>query len=196
MARKEDSAKDRQARLILEQLNTKTVGPPLSSTGLTGDSAPDTIFTAGDFDKIRNQITLQLSNVEALNLLNTLGQITNMQSQSGPMPGTQTNHQVNITDAATTDFFIPEEGVVYQLVGASYDAFYTGQSTAALQIYDTNNDYTVTIDKISSGGGTATTEFNINEPVFVSWPCKITITTAGTGSGGTFDPTLSVIRVR
>jgi len=81
VARKEDSKADKQARLILDQLNTKTVGPPLSTTGLTGDQAPDTIFDVDDFRKIRNQINLQLSNVEALNLLNMIGQITNMQAE-------------------------------------------------------------------------------------------------------------------
>jgi len=195
VARKEDSKTDKQARLILDQLNTKTVGPPLSTTGLTGDQAPDTIFDVDDFRKIRNQINLQLSNVEALNLLNMIGQITNMQGY-GPIPGTNANYQVTITDETTTDFFVPPEGTTYQIIAASYDTFYTGQATGLLGIYDTRNDVVVTLDKVTSGGGAASTEFNLNEPIFVSWPCKIVIITTGSGTGSSFDPTLSVIGVR
>ena len=195
MARKEDSKADKQARLILDQLNTKTVGPPLSTTGLTGDQAPDTIFDVDDFRKIRNQINLQLSNVEALNLLNMIGQITNMQGY-GPIPGTQANYQVSIADAATTDFFVPPEGTTYQIIAASYGGFYTGQSNAMIGIYDTRNDVVVTLDKVTTGGGTTQSELQLNEPIFVSWPCKIVVVTSGSGSGGSFEPTLSVIGVR
>ena len=66
MARRKDAEEDAASKAILDQLQTKTVGAPPSSTGLTGDQLPNTIFTADNFETIKNQITLQLSNVEVL----------------------------------------------------------------------------------------------------------------------------------
>ena len=88
MARKKDAEEDQASKAILEQLQTKTVGAPPSSTGLTGDQLPNTIFNVDTFDQVKNQVTLQLTNLELLNVLNTIGQVTSLQSQSGPIPGT------------------------------------------------------------------------------------------------------------
>lgn len=119
MARKEDSSRDRQAKAILAQVTTKTVGPPLVATGLIGDQTPDTVFTVADFDKVRNQINLELANVEALNLLNTLGRITNMQSQSGPIVGTQKFITVTTTAQGTITWDRPDKGQIWQLLAAA-----------------------------------------------------------------------------
>ena len=67
MARKKDAQEDPQAKLITEQLNEFTVGPPSSETGLIGDQTPENIFQTDDFDRISNQITLQMKNLEVLN---------------------------------------------------------------------------------------------------------------------------------
>ena len=81
MARKKDAEEDFASKAILDQLQTKTVGAPPSTTGLTGDQLPETIFDVDDFDLVKNQVTLQLSNLELLNVLNTVGQITNTESK-------------------------------------------------------------------------------------------------------------------
>ena len=177
MARKEDSKADKQARLILDQLNTKTVGPPLATTGLTGDQAPDTIFTVDDFDKIRNQINLQLSNVEALNLLNTIGQITHTQS-NGPIPNTQ--FCVATTDTAGTgspsgDIYAPAYGTVWQIVALEWKT--KNANAINFKIEDTTNDVTALIDYKTSTG-----EASLDEPVFVGYPCKL-VYTIGTSTG-------------
>ena len=110
MARKEDSEKDTQSKILLEQLNTFTVGPPY---GVTGDSVPDTVFEVGDFDRIRNQLNLQLTNMEALNMLNTIGQITNTQG-TGPIPNTQVIKTATVTDSSVTaTIFRPDPGQVW-----------------------------------------------------------------------------------
>ena len=88
MARKKDAEEDQASKAILDQLQTKTVGPPPSTTGLTGDQLPETVFSLADLERVRNQVTLQLTNLELLNVLNTIGQVTNTQSQSGPLLGT------------------------------------------------------------------------------------------------------------
>ena len=118
MARKQDAEEDFASKAILDQLQTKTVGSPPSSTGLIGDQLPETIFKVTDFDQVKNQVTLQLSNLELLNVLNTVGQVTNTQSQSGPIPDTQKIIQRTYT--STTDdeiFFRPDSGQVWVLVG-------------------------------------------------------------------------------
>ena len=63
MARKKDAEQDGPSKAILDQLQTKTVGAPPSTTGLTGDQLPETIFDVADFDTVKNQVTLQLSNL-------------------------------------------------------------------------------------------------------------------------------------
>ena len=118
VARKKDAEEDFASKAILDQLQTKTVGSPPSSTGLIGDQLPETIFKVTDFDQVKNQVTLQLSNLELLNVLNTVGQVTNTQSQSGPIPDTQKIIQRTYT--STTDdeiFFRPDSGQVWVLVG-------------------------------------------------------------------------------
>ena len=118
MARKKDAEEDFASKAILDQLQTKTVGAPPSSTGLIGDQLPETLFKVTDFDQVKNQVTLQLSNLELLNVLNTVGQVTNTQSQSGPIPDTQKIIQRTYT--STTDdeiFFRPDSGQVWVLVG-------------------------------------------------------------------------------
>ena len=115
MARKKDAEEDAASKAILDQLQTKTVGAPPISTGLTGDQLPNTIFTADNFETIKNQITLQLSNVEVLNLLNTIGQITNKQSSSGPIEVRYVSLNISGTNDNPTMFFQPDPGQIWQL---------------------------------------------------------------------------------
>ena len=119
MARKDDAARDKPARRLLEQLNTYTVGAP---PGGTGDALPDAVFDVAAFDTIKNQINLQLVNLEALNMLNTLGQITSMQSQSGPIPNTGVVKATGaLTSTGKVTLFQPDPGQVYQVMAMSMD---------------------------------------------------------------------------
>jgi hypothetical protein len=118
VARRKDAEEDAPSKAILDQLQTKTVGAPPSTTGLTGDQLPETIFKVTDFDQVKNQVTLQLSNLELLNVLNTVGQVTNTQSQSGPIPDTQKIIQRTYTSTSDDEiFFRPDSGQVWVLVG-------------------------------------------------------------------------------
>ena len=107
MARKVDAEADAASKAILDQLQTKTVGAPPSSTGLTGDQLPETIFDVDDFETVKNQVTLQLSNLELLNVLNTIGQMTNTQSQSGPIP--KTGKVVTLTTTSNGYLALPSQ---------------------------------------------------------------------------------------
>ncbi len=160
---------DKPAEMVYNQLNTKTVGAPEASTGLTGDQAPDTIIEVGDFDKIRNQINIQKQNKQALEVLNEIGRITNMQSQSGPIPNTQ--FCTSVTDSTgsgnvTGDVYVPAPGTVYQLSAAEW--LTKNGSNCRLRIYDTSNDVVIQISLISSAG-----IFELNEPIYIGHPCKL-----------------------
>ena len=140
MARRKDAEEDRPSRIVLDQLNTKTVGAPPSSTGLTGDQLPDTIFSVDDFSLVRNQVTLQLQNLELLNVLNTIGQITNMQSQSGPIPKTGQIVRIDLTSSSPTSgtVFEPGPGEVWQITGASTGA--VNATRVELNLRDPNGE--------------------------------------------------------
>ena len=169
MARKVDAEADAASKAILDQLQTKTVGAPPSTTGLTGDQLPETIFDIADFETVKNQVTLQLSNLELLNVLNTIGQVTNTQSQSGPIPGTQKIIQATYT--STTDdaiFFQPDKGQVWQLVGG--DTLGTGGTgTINWSLKDSNGVLALMfISSINGQEPIGDNSTGLKYPIFVS----------------------------
>ena len=197
MARKVDAEADQASKAILDQLQTKTVGAPPSATGLTGDQLPNTIFSVADFDTVKNQVTLQLSNLELLNVLNTVGQVTNTQSQSGPIPETQENITKTTTDSNYVTIKAPKPGEVFQLVGSSAASTTNpvGNVTTEVDIYDSADDVRVLIIDISSS---STSDYPLSEtntpPIYIAHPYTLRFKCEGT-----FDSAVrnfSVIRVR
>ena len=188
----DDIRKDSRTRTILAQTNTKTVGPPLASTGLTGDQAPAEIFTVSDFELVKDQINLEEANIQLLQVLNTIGQITNMQSTSGPIPNTQQVTNTNMTTEGFKDIIVPKQGEVWQLSACATSAGYTGMTFAILKIQDTSNSLDVEISSQTSFN----TEFALDEPIYIGYPCKLFVQTGGTGTGGSCDVNAALIRVR
>lgn len=127
MAIVDDIRKDRRTKNVLAQTNTKTVSAPPSSTGLVGDQLPAEVFTVEDFDTVKNQVHLEEQNFQLLQALNTIGQITNMQSQSGPIPGTA---KIVTASAAASGLiatvFQPSAGEVWKLIDIT--VVWTGNS--------------------------------------------------------------------
>jgi len=119
MAIVDDIKRDRRTKNVLAQTNTKTVSAPPASTGLVGDQAPAEVFTATDFDLVKNQVHLEEENFQLMEALNTMGQITNMQSQSGPIPGTQKIITATTTTQSTITWFRPDAGQVWALLAAA-----------------------------------------------------------------------------
>tara|TARA_Y100001973_G_C5174862_1_gene321247 strand:+ start:866 stop:1447 length:582 start_codon:yes stop_codon:yes gene_type:complete len=189
----DDIKKDPRTKRVLVNTKTKTVGPPLSATGLTGDQAPETIFSADDYDLIRNQVVLEDENFELLSALNTMGQITNMQSQSGPMVGTHKN--VSVTDTNTSGnqlgiAFSPEPGQVWQLVGAATGSLNANRMELALQ--DRATDTYVEIGAETA----AATQFDPTGivPVYITYEVPLYYFTISQTGNCTIN--VSVIRVR
>jgi len=188
----DDIRRDRRTKNVLAQTNTKTVSAPPASTGLVGDQAPAEIFTVDDFDLVKNQIHLEEKNFQLMEALNVMGQITNMQSQNGPIANTAQVVNTNISDAGANDVFAPGNGEVWQLNAAASSAGYTGLSFLILKIQDTSNSLSVEISSQTSYN----TEFALNEPIYIGYPCKLIIQSGGTGTGGSTDIAAALIRVR
>ena len=192
MAIVDDISRDRRTKNVLAQTNTKTVSAPPASTGLVGDQSPAEIFTVEDFDLVKNQIHLEEKNFQLMEALNVMGQITNMQSQSGPIANTAQVVNTNISDSGTNDVFVPGNGEVRQLNAAASSAGYTGLSFLILKITDTSNSLSVEISSQTSYN----TEFSLNEPIYIGYPCKLIIQSGGSGTGGSTDIAAALIRVR
>jgi hypothetical protein len=194
VARKKDAEEDQASKAILDQLQTKTVGPPPTSTGLIGDQQPETVFSADNFDQIKNQVTLQLTNVELLNVLNTIGQVSNTQSQSGPIVGTQKIVSVSSTGTAAT-VFRPDPGQVWELVAVSQTRTNaTGSTTTALRLSDGSN--TVMLEELSDNSGEVPLATNEASPIRISYDNFLTVAFSPSANADSINAFASVIRVR
>ena len=147
----DDIRKDARTKNVLQQTNTKTVGPPSAQTGLVGDQTPDNVFTVANFDDVRNQVTLENRNFELLNTLNIMGQITNMQSQSGPMPGTCSIKQVQATGSGVVTVFQPDPGSVFILMGGTVGGSGGGNRTFILIDDGTVSDLEIADETVTTG---------------------------------------------
>jgi len=108
-------------RRLLTQWTTKTLG---GSTKLSVD----------DYHLIQDPVHIEDGNIDAFYLTNAVGQATNTQSQSGPMPGTGRIEELVSSSSGVQTLFRPDAGEVWQLTGVS-----TGTSvnaTIILHLYD------------------------------------------------------------
>lgn len=106
---------------LYDQWNTQTLG---GSTKLSVDN----------FDLIQDGVHVEAPNEPSLELVNLVGQATNTQSQSGPMPDTGRIEELVSESSGIQTIFRPDAGEVYQLTGVS-----TGTSvnaTIVLHLYD------------------------------------------------------------
>ena len=201
MARKVDAEADQASKAILDQLQTKTVSAPPSSTGLTGDQLPETVFDVNDLDTVKNQVTLQLSNLELLNVLNTIGQITNTQSQSGPIPGTVDVINFASTSsgtavAKTEDGFYSNPGEVWKIFAPSLSVG-GGSGSIQHELRLINGGSTIEILDFSTSGGSlrpTTEEGFIGGEIYVSYPAYLVYEATGTFTNAGL--ALGVVRVR
>ena len=191
MAIVDDVKRDRRTKQVLAQTNTKTVGPPQPSTGLIGDQAPAEIFSVSDFDRVKNQVHLEEENFQLMEALNTMGRLTSMQSSSGPIPGTQFVSQTSATSAGDSVIYAPSRGEVWQLTAASVGTLSSGTSNILLLLNDTDTTASVLLENV----GTAQTQFDLNEPIYVSYPCRI-VANLDAYTSGTTTIRVSLIRVR
>jgi len=189
----DDIKRDKRTQNVLTQTNTKTVSAPPASTGLVGDQAPAEIFSATDFDVVKNQVHLEEENFQLMEALNTMGRLTNMQSQSGPIPGTLAVSSVTSTTAQQVVTFRPDSGQVWQLVGASAGLKYTGQTNVIMQLTDGSTSVEIS-DTTSQGEPFFENSFFT--PLYISYEAYLAFQFVGSSTGGTGDCRIAVVRVR
>lgn len=103
MARKKDVEQDTEAKQVLNRIGTKVIARPLESTGLTGDAIPADTLTFENLDTIRSLVRTEESNVEVMNLLNTVFDAAGMgYSGLAPIRGTMTTKTLSLTDNSTS----------------------------------------------------------------------------------------------
>ena len=189
MAIVDDIQGDKRTKTVLDQTNTKTVGAPLAATGLVGDQLPDEVFTVGDFDTVKNQVNLEARNFQLLDSLNTMGQITNMQSQSGPIANTQVVKRIVDTTGSgnpTGNIFVPDHGTVWELNTLDWE----GKNATSMNFWiEDENSNKSRIDYQSSTGSTI-----YSGVVKVGYPCKLVYNISGSTGDNTFSA--SLVRVR
>ena len=151
MAIVDDIRKDARTKNVLAQTNTKTVSAPPASTGLTGDQLPAEVFTVTDFDLVKNQVHLEERNFQLMEALNVMGQITNMQSQSGPIPATCVIKQVTATSDGTVSIFQPDAGSVFLLMGGSVGGSGGGNRSFILIDDGTVSDFEIADETVTTG---------------------------------------------
>lgn len=208
LARRKDAEEDFAAKAILDQLQTKTVGAPPSSTGLTGDQLPDTIFSLSDFETVKNQVTLQLSNLELLNVLNTIGQITNKQSQSGPITNTGEIATATITTSSVdVDLKAPNPGEVWQVMGVSAESSGSLSTLSGVTLYlkiDTESGHpgsgnAAYILEWSGSGSIEPADTSYGSPIFVDENLVLKariFVSGGLGAGEEVKIKVPLVRVR
>lgn len=103
MSRKKDVKDDTEAKQVLNRIGTKVIARPLVSTGLTGDQIPSDTLTYDNLDVIRSLVRTEESNVEVMNLLNTLFDSAGMgYSGLAPIRGTMQTKTASLVNNATT----------------------------------------------------------------------------------------------
>ena len=161
----DDIRKDARTKNVLAQTNTKTVSAPPSSTGLTGDQLPAEVFTVDDFDLVRNQVHLEEKNFQLLEALNTMGQISNMQSQSGPIPGTLEIKTASSSSTGNFTVLSPDAGQVWQVIAMSLGPEGSGSYRGIGALKDSAGNYVELFDKSGTGTGQS---LDFDTPIYVT----------------------------
>ena len=203
MAIVDDIKRDRRTKNVLAQTNTKTVSAPLSTTGLTGDQLPAEIFTVSDFETVKNQVHLEENNFQLMEALNVMGQITNMQSQSGPIPNTGQITSATITGSGSANMQKPitaKNGEVWDVLGASGTWNTSPGASVTFGFYAVNDltDVTVllgTTSSTSTGPGFDVNEF-LSKPFYLTYPFSLGVTVSTLGSAANCEVFVYSVRVR
>ncbi len=188
MARKADALIDKQTLTILEQLQTLTVGPPPTTSGLTGDHLPANIVSISDYDLVKNQINLEVENLEALNALNTLGRITNLQG-FGPIvdSGEITSATISASGSGgKVKIATPNKGQVFDIQGmdGTWNTSPSASVTFGFYIHNDETDLELLLGTTSSSSTNPAFDINdfLNAPFYVTYPFSLRATVSTLGS--------------
>lgn len=198
MAIVDDIKRDRPTKQVLSQTNTKTVSAPSSGTGLSGDQLTNEIFTLDDFETVKNQVHIEESNFQLMEALNVIGQISNTQSQSGPIVGSLSCVQsASITDTAKTAVYNPQPGTVWQIVGLSVtNTNITGSTTWYSYLVEGSVDVYMGATSSSSSNVTIWTDSDYKNPVYISSDTKLMVNINSASNLDSYVIKTALVRVR
>ena len=191
---------------LYEQTASKTSGPPLVSTRYqdgTGDAEFTKQITQAEYDRVVNQIYLSEENVELLETVKLLGEVTNRRSSSGPMSGTAKIVASSIsTSGDTTIPFTPGDGEVWEFQGVDAERAGSGQILYQLYLVDSTNGTEVYFYYMKSSDSNvlffSDADSNyFNSPIYFDE--NVTLKCRATDSGGTLTSvtfSVAVIRIR
>lgn len=165
---------------LYDQWNTKTIG------------GTDEL-SKSDYDLIQDPLHIMSSNEKQMARINLIGQATNKQSQSGPIPGTGQNISKDTTDASgspTVELFNPDSGV-WQLVAAEWAT--KNANAAVLQIKDDSSGVVVRLDAIT---GVDNFMVGAASPIYIGKNMSLVVYYDNIPGAGTNTTRVSLILVR
>ncbi len=143
----------------------------------TGDAEFTKQITQAEYDRVVNQIYLSEENVELLEAVKLLGEVTNRRSSSGPIAGTQYVYDITGITNSNEDVHRPGEGEVWQLVAASIITL-DGASTMILNLVDSAGNL-VQIDTFNA----TSNPMELNEPIYYTNEAWLSCRTSNASSG-------------
>jgi len=172
-------------RQLFHQWTTKTLG---------GSNK----LSVSDYELITDRIHVDVENLKAMELKNTVGQATNLQSQSGPIPGTSEVLTAS-TDTSGERVVAKQagEGEVWQMMGAvsTSGTGLSGTVYIEVLIRDRNTSKQSEIISTSTTSGTLVPATEITQnPIFIDENTEILVEATGTFTLMEF--ALPFIRVR
>jgi len=193
VARKADAIVDPQTLTVLEQLQTLTVGPPPASSGLTGDQLPGNIISIAELDLVKNQIFTEVNNLEALNALNTIARVANLQGFGCIVDSGVTDRTAIPGSGASniTTLRQPNKGEVIQIIGldAKWDVSPGSSVTFGFYVEDMLTNDRVIVGTVSSSASNPALDANpfLEVPTEITYPMafRATVSTFGSASSVT-----------
>ena len=152
-----------------------------------------TEITADNFDSLRSTVYAQgVDGAEdEYRRLLLLGLAADQLSVSGPIANTQFVTQTSATSAGDAVLFTPGAGEVWQLAAASVGTLSSGTTKVMLLLNDTNTTSSTLLEAVTA----AAAAFDLGEPIYVGYPCRLIGNLTGYSSGTT-TIRISCVRVR
>lgn len=127
-------------------------------------------FSADSLDKLRDTIFIEPKSEDLMRRIVLLGEVSGQLSLAGPITRTQQIVQATYTSTGASDFFVPDSGEVWQLVGG--DTLSSGGTgSIQWQLKDASGTVSLVFQTSVSGQepiGQNSTNNNILMPIYIT----------------------------
>lgn len=151
-----------------------------------------------NFSNATDQTFIEECNLDEFKLINVIGQATNMQSQSGPMPGTLSITETDTGSTANTKVIMfrpPDDGSMWQIVDVSFNQVDGGSYNWLLEIGD-GALFVSLIDRGSTSDGAVQFDLWPGAPQYVDYDNYLTGHFLKVSGGSLTESTGKVLAVR